>query len=155
MCSTGSLRLTRSPKALKDLFHAYRLRTLRKIFCTFVVTAMILASGFLAWQYWLYKGGIFRTSYFNKGIWTSLNKAGTSNSSCYRGGMAHDIKTNVLHVGLARANVEQLLGAPDIVKDETYEYFLGMCSGLRIDFDTLDVQFDSEGRVLKVEVVQH
>ena len=71
--------------------------------------------------------------------------------------MAHDIKTNVLRVGLTHAEVEKLLGQPDQIKAESemYEYVLGMCSGLRIDYDTLDVHFDSGGRLTKVQVVQH
>jgi hypothetical protein len=69
--------------------------------------------------------------------------------------MAHDIKTNILHAGLAKTEVENLLGKPDSNRSNVHEYLLGMCSGLRIDFDTLDVQFDSKGRLLEVQVVQH
>jgi hypothetical protein len=131
-------------------------RTLWRIFGTLCVVVPVLFVAFVGWQYWLLKGGIFRASSFNETKWQSLNKVGTKDSSCYRGGMAHDIKTNVLRVGLTEAEVEKLLGPPDhITESETHEYFLGMCSGLRIDFDTLDIHFDSEGRLLKVEVVQH
>jgi hypothetical protein len=69
--------------------------------------------------------------------------------------MAHDLKTNILRTGLTKAEVEKLLGEPDSNRVTFHEYFLGMCSGLRIDFDTLDVHFDSEGRLVKVQVVQH
>ncbi len=69
--------------------------------------------------------------------------------------MAHDIKTNILRAGLTKAEVERLLGAPDFNRADSNEYFLGMCSGLRIDFDTLDVHFNPEGRLVKVQVVQH
>ncbi len=79
----------------------------------------------------------------------------TTDSSCYRGGMAHDLKTNILRVGLTKADVEKLLGQPDSNRASIYEYLLGMCSGFRIDFDTLDVHFDSDSKVVKVYVVQH
>lgn len=69
--------------------------------------------------------------------------------------MAHNIKTNILHAGLSQAEVEKLLGAPDSTKNEVHAYFLGMCSGLRIDFDTLDVHFTPAGKLLKVQIFQH
>ena len=69
--------------------------------------------------------------------------------------MAHDIQSNKLRAGLTKDEVEKLLGAPDSNKGDIHEYFLGMCSGLRIDFDTLDVYFDSEGRLVKAQLHQH
>jgi hypothetical protein len=113
-----------------------------------------LAVVFVGWQYWLYNGGIFRTSNFDEVEWKSLSK-NTDDSSCYRGGMAHDIKTNILRAGLTKTEVERLLGAPDSNSDDINAYSLGMCSGLRIDFDSLDVHFNPEGRLVKVQVVQH
>jgi hypothetical protein len=119
--------------------------------CAAVVVSTI---AFVGWQYWLIKGGIFRTSSFNEAEWKSLKRK-TADSSCYRGGMAHDLKTNILRSGITKAEVEKLLGEPDSNKAAAHEYLLGMCSGLRIDFDTLDIQFDSEDRLVNVKVVQH
>lgn len=117
-------------------------------------TIAFFAIAFISWQYWLIKGGVFRTSSFDATEWKSL-KVGTADSSCYRGGMVRDIQRNVLRVGLTREEVEQLLGAPDASRDSIHEYVLGMCSGWRIDFDTLDVRFDSTGRLLTTQVTQH
>jgi len=69
--------------------------------------------------------------------------------------MARDIKTNILHVGLTKTEVEKLLGAPDSHRANVHEYSLGMCSGLRIDFATLDVHVNSKSRLVNVQVVQH
>ena len=107
---------------------------------------LVVAVAFAGWKYWLFKGGIFRTSSFNEAEWKSFALK-TTNASCYRGGMAHDLKTNILRVGLAEAAVEKLLGESDSNRANIQEYLLGMCSGLRLDFDTLDVHFDSEDRV--------
>ena len=79
----------------------------------------------------------------------------TTDASCYRGGMVHDLKTNILRAGLTKAEVEKLLGEPDSNRANIHEYLLGMCSGLQIDFDTLDVHFDSDSKLVKVYVVQH
>ena len=119
-----------------------------------VIAAVTLVVVFVGWQYWLFTGGVFRTSSFNEAEWKSLARE-ASDFSCYRGGMAHDIQSNKLRAGLTKDEVEKLLGAPDSNKGDIHEYFLGMCSGLRIDFDTLDVYFDSEGRLVKAQLHQH
>lgn len=133
---------------------ARRFWTPWRITWTSIASATVLVAAFIGWQYWLFTGGIFRTSAFNGAEWKSLNK-NTADSSCYRGGMAHDIRTNILHKGLTQAEVEKLLGAPDSTKNEVHSYFLGMCSGLRIDFDTLDVHFTPAGKLLEVQILQH
>jgi hypothetical protein len=69
--------------------------------------------------------------------------------------MANDIKTNVLRVSQSRSEVEKLLGKPDAKRGAVYEYGLGMCSGLRVDFDTLDVHFSPEGTLTSVFIIQH
>jgi hypothetical protein len=128
--------------------------TLCNIFCTLIIVTAVVAVAFVGWQYWLYKGGVFRTSSFNEAEWKSLKRP-LDDVSCYRGGMAHDIKTNILRSGLIKTEVEGLLGEPDFNKTDIHEYNLGFCSGFRIDNDTLDVHFDSEGKLAKVYVVQH
>ena len=128
--------------------------TLGRIASALVIGAVVFFVAFVGWQYWLFRGGIFRTSSFDASEWKSSNRM-TSDSSCYRGGMAHDIKTNVLRVGQTKTEVEKLLGAPDSDRRGYHEYLLGMCSGLRIDFDTLDVHFDAANRLVNVQVIQH
>ena len=120
----------------------------------FVLGAAVVVAAYAGWQYWLYKGGIFRTSSFDQAEWQALNGR-TGDFSCYRGGMASDIQTKILRPGLSKSQVEKLLGSPDISKVGVHEYALGMCSGLRIDLDTLDVHFNAEDRIEKVLIVQH
>ena len=115
------------------------------------ITALV---GFIGLEFWLMRGGIFKTSDFDAVKWKSLNLK-TSTFSCYRGGMANDIKSKVLRVGQSKSEVENILGKPDIVEESRYEYLLGLCSGLRIDFDTLDAYFDSDGKLKGSEIVQH
>lgn len=115
---------------------------------------LALALGFMGWQYWLFKGGIFRISRFDAIEWRALQKK-SDDFSCYRGGMANDIQMNVLRVGQTSNEVHGLLGRPDSVRDGVDGYFLGMCSGLRIDFDSLDIHFDNNNRLTLVQIVQH
>jgi hypothetical protein len=119
-----------------------------------IVCIALFAVLYAGWQYWLYSGGIFRTSGFNEAAWKKLNLR-TGDVSCYRGGMAADMRVNILRVGLPKSRVEALLGAPDIKRMHVYGYALGMCSGLRIDLDSLDVHFDAEDRIERVLLVQH
>jgi hypothetical protein len=116
-----------------------------------VIAAAII---FVGWQYWLFQGGIFRTSSFNQQEWQSLNRK-TNDFSCYRGGMAHDIRTNILRTGQSRGEVERLLGKADSDKGAVQAYVLGMCSRLRWDFDTLNVHFNAEEKLTSVHIVQH
>lgn len=119
-----------------------------------IATLAIFAVAFLGWQYWLFHGGVFLTSKYDPSEWKALAN-GTSDFSCYRGGMAGDIRSRVLHTGMSKTEVEALIGPPDSTRDGVLEYFLGMCSGLRIDFDTLDVHLDADGKVKNVLIVQH
>lgn len=131
-----------------------KLWTRWRVVRNFLGATGVIGIAILCWEYWLFTGGVFRTSSFAEAEWQSLNRR-TADFSCYRGGMAYDIKTNVLPAGLSEMAVKRLLGEPDSTRGNTYEYLLGMCSGLRIDFDTLDVKFDSDGRLIDVQITQH
>jgi hypothetical protein len=121
---------------------------------TGLVILFALAMILLAWQYWLFGGGIFRTSSFDKDHWLASEKT-ADDISCHRGGMAEDIRRNVLHFGQTIDEVTKVLGQPSDVRGAIYSYNLGMCSGMRIDFDSLDVHFDNRGRLKLVQIVQH
>ena len=125
-----------------------------RIVATTLAAATCLVLALLGWQLWLFQGGIFKTTRFDATEWRSANR-GTSDSSCYRGGMAHDLRSRVLRKEQSQNEVKALLGEPDNVKTTHFEYFLGMCSRLRIDFDTLDVHFSTEGKLVNIAIVQH
>jgi hypothetical protein len=70
--------------------------------------------------------------------------------------MAVDIKENVLRAGMSRADVIHLLGQPDYERPNgPLAYLLGMCSGLQIDVDTLDIHLNGDGKLTEVQIVQH
>jgi hypothetical protein len=114
---------------------------------------VLLFAAFAGWEYWLFKGGVFRTSSFIEAKWRA-QKRGSGDPSCYRG-MAIDLQTTILLPGLAKAEVKRLLGAPDYAEANVAEYALGMCSGLGIDLDTLNVHFDAGDKVDGVQIVQN
>jgi hypothetical protein len=106
---------------------------------------------------WWASVGIFSTSDFDKQKWLNSEPIGNENASaCYRGGMARDIKSRVLLPGMARQEVESLLGAPkQNARPAEFQYTLGMCSGLRMDYDVLHVYFSSEGKLTHASIMQH
>jgi hypothetical protein len=69
--------------------------------------------------------------------------------------MAVDITRNVLRAGMSRADVERILGKPTDPSKVAYQYELGMCSGLRFDFDVLYISFDADGIYQRAEILQH
>lgn len=109
---------------------------------------------FVAWQYWLFNGGIFSTSRFNDSEWKEAPSK-DDDFSCFRGGMANDLKGRVLLPAMRRESVENLLGDPTRSEANKLEYNLGMCSGLRIDFDSLNVYFNERGELTHVAIIQH
>lgn len=73
-----------------------------------------------------------------------------------RGKMVADLQRRCLRKGMTRQEVLDLLGEPDFAKEPTlFMYNLGAWSGFRIDYDTLDVHFDTDGRLTHTAVVGH
>jgi outer membrane protein assembly factor BamE (lipoprotein component of BamABCDE complex) len=70
--------------------------------------------------------------------------------------MADDLRKNHLYSGMTKKQVLELLGEPDFEKQShVFKYVLGGWSGFRIDYDSLDIYFDSAGRLTKTRIVQH
>ena len=77
-------------------------------------------------------------------------------SSCYRGGMAEDIRANILKSNMTREDVINILGRPDSPDGSfALEYVLGMCSGLGVDYDNLEIYFDHTDRFSNAVIRQH
>jgi hypothetical protein len=82
----------------------------------------------------------------------------TKESSCPRGPMVQSLRRNHLAVGTGRDAVIKLLGAEDMSSDDRpmcLHWFLGMCSGLGWDYDSLQVCFDEADRLIESGHVQH
>jgi len=109
---------------------------------------------FLHWFWWIHYG-VFRSDSFNAKVWFEPHP-NTSVNRCYRGGMAGDIMDRLLTRDMLREDVILQLGAPagDPTEQEYY-YRLGMCSGIQIDIDTLNVYFDSSGHYSHSHTEQH
>ncbi|MBU1619780.1 MAG: outer membrane protein assembly factor BamE [Gammaproteobacteria bacterium] len=69
--------------------------------------------------------------------------------------MANDIQ-GLLSKKMTENDVAALLGEPSaqFTKQE-YQYSLGMCSGLGIDYDYLHIYFDEQGNFSQAKITQH
>jgi len=113
-------------------------------------TLALFYAGFNWWTH----GGVFSTARFDQTQW--LAKVPEQlDSTCYRGNMAYDIRDRVLRSGMAAQQVLGLLGRPDFHSPAEFRYVLGMCSGLGFDYDDLHVFFNPQGRVERVQIIQH
>lgn len=75
---------------------------------------------------------------------------------CPRGEMVASLAALHLRTGERRQDLRTLLGPPDAPGAPRIDrWYVGHWSGLRIDVDTLDLQFDDADRLLRWECVQH
>ena len=116
--------------------------------------ACALVALFVAAHWWM-TGGVFTTARFDSAVWLAPQTSETD-TTCHRGHMAADIKERVLKREMTREDVERVLGKPDGYSTAgEYQYILGMCSGLLMDYDNLHVYFDSDGKYERAAIVQH
>jgi hypothetical protein len=113
---------------------------------------LVLLVGF---AHWYMSGGVFWIGRFDEKAWAAVPSKDTR-SECYRGRMAADIKNRLLKSSMGHGDVERLLGKPDGRSSPgEYQYVLGMCSGLQIDYDVLHVHFDVNGKLASASIRQH
>jgi hypothetical protein len=77
---------------------------------------------------------------------------------CLKGAMVGDLKKNYLIKNVTtKKDVKQFLGEPEYLNhiDSGFRYDIGMCTGFKIDYDTLDIFFDKDDKIIDIFVVQH
>lgn len=116
-----------------------------------VVFSLVALLGLLIW--WG-SAGVFSSEDFDPEKWRAPT-TDAMDGTCYRGGMAEDVRGRLLVPGTSREEVERVLGRPDFKGPSEYRYVLGMCSGLGIDYDDLHVFFDDAGGVTHSSIIQH
>jgi len=97
---------------------------------------------------------VFRVARFDPTEWRTHRERPTD-TSCKRGAMAGDLVDRVLRVGMSPKEVELLLGVPDATAPSEFQYYLGACSGFRMDADILHVHFSTQARLTRSTIRQH
>ena len=117
------------------------------------VLAVAVIAGHKPLVIWLMHTHPFSAEAFDASRWRAGLRA-SEEGECVRGRMANDIIDKVARPGRPRSAVEAALGAPQSMHGEIADYELGMCSGLRIDFDSLYVEY-ADGKVVRAYHMQH
>ncbi len=122
-----------------------KLRTAAKwLIGLFLVIAMVVILLLFGLNWWAHQRP-FSGAAFDHRRWTHHS---LDDRDCIRGAMAKDILRAVARPGTPRSDVERQLGPPDQLRGHIARYELGMCSGLQIDYDHLDIEY-SNGKVSK------
>jgi len=120
------------------------------IAATFLVGAALAAKPLMRW--WMHSRP-FSAERFDPAKWKA-GLAASQDGECVRGRMANDIISTIVVAGTPRQRVENILGPPQRAENGWTDYELGMCSGLRIDYDSLHVDY-AEDKVVRAYHVQH
>ena len=127
---------------------------------TLKIIASILAVGLLGYVafVWYVAYVVFDTPFdnkeFDKIVWQKYHK--DMNPDNPRGEMYKSLIEDYLKQGMTKREIIQLLGEPDYKDEENLlSYNLGMWSGFRIDYDSLDLNFSNDGNLVKYYRVQH
>lgn len=131
----------------------HALKIIKWILISIGATFLVLLSLFV-FVYWYASSGVFSSESFEKTKWHAA-VSDESSATCYRGGMANDIQ-DLLSNKMTEKDVAVLLGEPSeqFTKQE-YQYSLGMCSGLGIDYDYLHIYFDEQGHFSQAKIIRH
>jgi hypothetical protein len=113
----------------------------------------ILAALFDTFAWWS-SVGVFSTSKFDPIKW-SAPVPDELDSTCYRGGMAIDIRDRLLKPGASKQFIDNLLGKPDHSEPHEYRYVVGMCSGLGWDYDILHIYFGKQEQLTHAVIIHH
>lgn len=125
-----------------------------RILAGVVVSVLLLSVGFLLFLRFFIFQNPFNDQRFNQSLWAAYSGSTAPNNP--RGQMYEDLTKKNLKKGMSKQDVLTLLGEPDVSKEETvFTYNLGAWSGFRIDYDSLDIEFDQDGKVKAFDRVQH
>ena len=97
----------------------------------------------------------FNDNRFDAALWHASRKSVDADNP--RGPMAADVIQRLRREQAARERTLELLGAPDWpgCPPARICYMLGMWSGFRMDYDSLEIEHDAQGRFLTAYTVQH
>ena len=126
-----------------------------------IVLLVLLFWQFLFWKpvaRFLFHDLPFMGETFNKNKWDNALKCSSYTEcrdvemACIRGPMFRDLKRNHIINGTSKGSVVRLLGTAhsDRHNASCIVYELGMCSGLKIDYDWLNICFDPDDKVMSV-----
>jgi hypothetical protein len=97
---------------------------------------------------------------FDAVVWQSAPNCGRDgcDAECVRGRMVRDLTWYYLKPGMPRSEVVALLGNPQpgsLPVKTSLSYDLEMCSGFRMDYDSLVLSFNDRDALIDIRTKQH
>lgn len=114
-------------------------------------------------QYYSMHIAPFRGRTFEKELWMASEQGKTDyqqaelDMQCIRGSMVADLKDHYLNSNTTKVEVIELLGEANAPRKDTkncLKYDLGMCSGYKMDYDTLNICFDKNDKFINAYTQQ-
>ncbi len=120
-----------------------------------ILGILILAVGSLyGYLHFVVFDNPFNNKKFNQQTWKQFDNNDDPDNP--RGEMYEDLQKHYLKKGMGKNEVITLLGAPDIKHEKNlFSYNIGMWSGFRIDYDSLDIEFNDKNNLTSITRVQH
>lgn len=97
----------------------------------------------------------FSRTRFNQAVW--LKAAGDGNRSP-RGPMTMDLRRHHLRKGMDRQQVRKLLGPPERTgfhRPDVDSYWIGAWGGFGMDYQTLDIHYNTYGQLRSSRITDH
>lgn len=97
---------------------------------------------------------------FDATVWRNPPRCGPNGCDvdCIRGQMVRDLTRSYLRLGMSRSDAIALLGNPQpgsLPVKTSLSYDLGMCSGFRMDYDSLVLSFNDRDALIDIRTKQH
>lgn len=125
-----------------------------------LILVLIMALGL----YYIVHKSPFSGINFNHEVWIAAEKGKSDteqlelDNHCMRGAMVADLKENYLKSTITQADVVSLLGKTRSINNENDQsclrYNLGICSGFKMDYDSLDICFKGNKFIYAI-TIQH
>lgn len=116
-------------------------------------STLVVVVGYVVYVVLVVLDNPFDNRAFDRELWMAYQQTVADNP---RGEMYEDLVANHLRPGTRRDAVIALLGEPERLRsDGCLSYNLGMWSGFRADYDTLDICFDAAGTLHDARRIQH
>lgn len=110
--------------------------------------------GFYTYLHFIVFEDPFDNKKFERSVW--MENHDNMDPDNPRGEMYKDLVEKKLKKGMTKEEIIELLGEADIKTEERFlSYNLGMWSGFKMDYDSLDLEFDNKNQLKRFYRVQH
>ena len=119
--------------------------TPRRRFLPTIVAIGLLALGLCAVWYW-------HTYRFDQSVWKASRNLQPDTLEYPRSKMVRDLLWRHVKVGMARSELRETLGEPDMAGEKVDSYWIGFYGWMAIDPSLLKLQYDQNGKLNRINI---